>query len=205
MWLVVGENSGNQTRSEEKVFLAFFMCKTGYLGSLEYQIRLFLSLGCFEGWFSHDVAATQYIRSLNYEKCLFFVPQLSKLFIFPLTVLEGDICMMWHWVNIGTCRGGTPWCHPYPERRSSRVVVQRRRARAVEKDDRNCGGSCDGACRAIRHDGLVWQSGSCGRARGEKKKEATWHVRPTITCTSHVGLIITLCENHPLKQPRDPK
>jgi hypothetical protein len=34
-------------------------------------------------------------------------------------------------------------------------------------------GSCDGACRAKEHDGLVWQSGSCGRARGERKKEAT--------------------------------
>jgi hypothetical protein len=76
--------------------------------------------------------------------------------------------------------------HPYPERQSSRVVdsnggklVQWRKTRETTT------GSCGGACKAIRHEGLVWQSqnGSCGRARGERKKEDKEHVGPTITCT----------------------
>jgi hypothetical protein len=143
------------------------MCKTGYLRSLNYQIRLFLSIGCFGGWFR--------------------------------TLLEGDIRMTWRWVNMpGTCGGGThvTWLssppfsfflpppdtsfslspHPYPERRSSRAVdsnggklVRWRKTRETTV------GSCDGACRAIRHEGLVCQSqnGSCGRARGERTKEET--------------------------------
>jgi hypothetical protein len=100
--------------------------------------------------------------------------------------------------------------HPYPERRSSRVVdsngsklVRWRKTRETTT------GSCDGACKAIRHEGLMWQSqnGSCGRARGERKKEDTKHARGTHhhICTYHVGFIITLCENHPLKQSRDLK
>jgi hypothetical protein len=53
----------------------------------------------------------------------------------------------------------SPSPHPYPERRSSRVVdsndgklVRWRKTRETTA------GSCDGACRAIRHEGLVWQS-----------------------------------------------
>jgi hypothetical protein len=76
--------------------------------------------------------------------------------------------------------------HPYPERRSSRVadsnngkLVQWRETRGTT----TC--SCDGACRGIRHEGLVWQSqnDSCGRARGERNKEDTKQMGPTITCT----------------------
>jgi hypothetical protein len=77
-------------------------------GPSSIKFGYFWSLSSFGRWFSHDVAAIEYIRSLNYQKCLFFVPQLSNLF-FPLIVLESDIRMTWRWVNIPvTCRGGTP-------------------------------------------------------------------------------------------------
>jgi hypothetical protein len=73
-----------------KVYLSSFMCKTGFLRSLNYQIRLFLVPRLFWRWFSHDIATTRYITikyvyfwSLNYQIYLFF----------PLTLSEGDIRM----------------------------------------------------------------------------------------------------------------
>jgi hypothetical protein len=184
----------------------------------------FLSLSCFGGWFSHDFAAIEYIRSPSYQKYLFLVSQLSTLFIFPWLFgrwYSHDVAlgqhtrhmrrwdpMMSHDYLLPFSHSSFPLpntsfslSHPYPERRSSRIVVQRdelvrwretselRRAPVME--------------HAERYDTST--TGSCGRARGERKKEATWHVGPTITRTSHVWLIITLCENHPLKQSRDLK
>jgi hypothetical protein len=59
--------------------------------------------------------------------------------------------------------------HPYPERRSCRVVdSDGGRLVRWRKTRETTASSCDGARRAIRHGGLVWRSldGSCGRERG---------------------------------------
>jgi hypothetical protein len=193
-----------------KVYLSSFMCKTGYLRSLNYQIRLFLvsrlSWRVVFAWRCHN--------------WVYKVPQLSNMFIFVPSTIKSIYFFPWlFWKVIFAWRGAGSTCqvhvevgpmsrgyllplshysfplpntsfslspHPYPERRSSRVVdsnggklVRWRKTRETTT------GSCDGACRAIRHEGPVWQSqnGSCGRTRGERKKEDTEHVGPTITCT----------------------
>jgi hypothetical protein len=115
------------------------------------------------------------------SKMFIFDPSTIKSIYFSSTVLERDIRMTWRWVNIpGACGGGThdvTWLssplshssfplpntsfslspHPYPEWRSSLgsssnddELVRWR------KTSETAAGSCDGACRAIRHDGLVW-------------------------------------------------
>jgi hypothetical protein len=199
-----------------KVYLSSFMCKTGFLRSLNYQIRLFLVPRLFWRWFSHDIATTRYITINMFIfgpstiKSIYFFPWLFRKVIFAWRS-AGSTCQV-H-VEVGPMSRGyllplshssfplpntsfSLSSHPYPERRSSRVVdsnsgklVRWRKTRETAR------GSCDGACRAIRHEGLVWQSqnGSCCRARGERKKEDTEHVWPTmyLACGIHHHIIKT--------------
>jgi hypothetical protein len=67
----------------------------------------FWSLDCFGGWFSHDVAPTGYIRSLNYQICLFFCHSTLKSIYFFFdsfgrwyshdAALGQHVRYMWRW------------------------------------------------------------------------------------------------------------
>jgi hypothetical protein len=59
--------------------------KPGILGPSTIKPVYFWSLGCFGRWFSHDLAATRYMRSLNYE--IYFI-------LGPSIVLEGGFRIM---------------------------------------------------------------------------------------------------------------
>jgi hypothetical protein len=158
------------------------MCKIGYLRSLIYQIRLFFVHRQFWRVVFAWRCRTGYIRSLNYQICLFLVLNYQIYLFFPWLFWKvilawrgaGSTCQV-H-VEVGPMSRGyllplshssiplpnTSFSlshHPYPKRRSSRVVdsndgklVRWRKTRETTA------GSCDGACRAIRHEGLVWQS-----------------------------------------------
>jgi hypothetical protein len=63
--------------------------KPGIWGPSTIKLVYFLSLDCFGRWFSHDLAATRYMRS----------PQLWNLSILgPSIVLEGGFHIMWWWI-----------------------------------------------------------------------------------------------------------
>jgi hypothetical protein len=101
----------------------------------------FWSLSCFGGWFSHDVVATGYIRSLNYQICLFLsLTYQIYLFFWKVIFAWRGAGSTYHvHVEVGPMSRGyllplshssfplantsfSPSPHPYPERRSSRVV-----------------------------------------------------------------------------------
>jgi hypothetical protein len=185
-----------------KVYLSSFMCKTGYLKSLNYQIRLFLVPRLF--W--------RVVFAWRCRNWVYKVPQLSNMFIFSPSTIKSiyfflDSFEKWysHDVALGQ-HARYMWkrdpCHvaiffPFLILPSLSLTllslylpIPIQNGRALGSSIPTATSSCGGERReklrrapVMEHAERYDTKGSCGRARGERKKEDIEHVGPTITCT----------------------
>jgi hypothetical protein len=153
--------------------------------------NLFIFPDCFGRRYLHDMALCQHTRHMRR-----WGPIMSRDYLLPFLILPSlSLTLLSLYLLVPIQNDGALGLSSNDDE-----LVRWR------KTSETTAGSCDGACRAIRHDGLVWQSGSCGGARGEIKKEGSHMTRGThhhmyFACGTHHHI----CENHPLKQPRDLK